>query len=830
MRLTAMFFILLALTPLLLTACGTDEDVGGRLPMVEVQWDDETDGDVLRWFIQGGYMEAPLAEAADVARIGDDFPVPRAMVAKMLSLAHTCRHTIESWAQYPSINFADVSPESWYFEYVNAAYVLGQMVGGGTNFRPTDMLTLGEAGLLMAALNPGGPGLLITDENRGMNISYALWVDLFVHYIADLDEAGAVATTHIIPVAHNATAGRTITNTGSFSSVGINMAVYLDREVKILYRGGEILALIGQVTTRPTLHGVFVQNADDFGLTVFVGGAVRNYAFGEGVGPLPEGTLVADITVYGSTILAATAPETVIRGTVEQVGQRSIVFREWGAVPVRPQFSVYSVLNGAAARSAADLIVGANMADFYMTGGAIGAAVITSTPSPVDIRVLIGTSNFAGLVHSDVSVTATGAFTVRGGETEKTLAAGEIFAVPADLMGNNRLYIQPVNPDGRLEVVGLVRNNPTPQYRGIFEIARAEGGFIIVNELPLEEYLYAVVPSEMPSFFGVEASKVQAITARTFAIHQFYENRFRAFGAHVDDSVISQVYNNIAENDVSREAVRATAGLVLEYNGEIVRANYFSTSGGVTANFGETWAAGGNFPVATPVYLASQLQFDPDDITCPDLRDAVMDLSREENAAVFFRSHDVPAFERHLPWFRWQVRLTADELSESINAGLPARQRATPGLIHSLDAAGANTGRPAGNIGRVTDLEITRRGQGGNVMEMLITGTGGQVRVQTEFNIRSLLAPRAAAITRIDGSHVNGLSLMPSGFFAMQKETDTSGALVAVVFYGGGHGHGVGMSQNGANVLLNMGYSYREVLMHFYPGVGVERVDGLQAQ
>ena len=109
-------------------------------------------------------------------------------------------------------------------------------------------------------------------------------------------------------------------------------------------------------------------------------------------------------------------------------------------------------------------------------------------------------------------------------------------------------------------------------------------------------------------------------------------------------------------------------------------------------------------------------------------------------------------------------------------------------------------------------------------MEMILTGTEGKVRVLTEFNIRSLLAPRATPITRVGAGQVNGMSLMPSGFFVIEKETDTNGALVAVIFHGGGHGHGVGMSQNGANVLLNLGYSYRDVLLHFYPGVEIRRL------
>jgi len=820
MKLSLGLFLLL----ILFAACGRDDDVGGRLPMVVTQWDDENE--ILNWFEYGDYREyiqVPVADSlGGLARIGDDFPVPRAMAAKMLSLAAVDLQSIEAWARYPAIFFADVSPDHWYFRFVNAVYVLGQMSGYGESFRPRDMLTLYEAQLLMSALNPGGPGLLVTDENRSLPISYALWVDLFVRYLTDTGSLDVLETLEIIPVVHDGTAERVATNHGSFSNSGINMDFFIDTEIKILTRDGELVAILGQISAEPILRNVLIIESDDIGITIMLGGAIRSYVFADGVRLPLDGTVIADIQISGTEIIAMTPSDTVIRGTLEQVGSRRIVLREWGALPLRTQFAVYSMINGI--RTAADLIVGANIADFHMVDGAIGAAVITDMASPENIRVLIGTDNLAGLIHENVRITATGSFTVSG-TVEKSLAGGEVFAISEyDLANDSRIYISPDSSESLLEIIGLVRNQERALYRGIFEIARAEGGFIIVNELSLEEYLYAVVPSEMPSFYGLEAAKVQAITARTFAIHQFYENRFRAFGAHVDDSVISQVYNNIAENDISREAVRATAGLALTVGGEIVLANYFSTSAGVTANSGEVWAAGSQFPAATPPHLTSHLQFDASEISDRALRSAAHDLSREENADLFFRSWDIPAFERELPWFRWYVRMTVEELSQSINASLASRWQASPAMIHALDADGFPTGTNPGNIGKLTNLEITRRGQGGNVMEIIITGTEGAVRVQTEFNIRILLAPRAATVTRINGTEVTSLNLMPSGFFSIEKETDQAGNLAAIAFHGGGHGHGVGLSQNGAHVLLQLGYTYREVLLHYYPGVEIKHL------
>ncbi|MCL2605289.1 MAG: SpoIID/LytB domain-containing protein [Defluviitaleaceae bacterium] len=443
--------------------------------------------------------------------------------------------------------------------------------------------------------------------------------------------------------------------------------------------------------------------------------------------------------------------------------------------------------------------------------------------APAMIRVLINASHFTGRIHERVSITAEGGFIVRGicvlGEsTVYIYEAGEEFVLSGtDDMGvYQQIIIEPAVADGRLEMIGLGRNWPNgmnPRYRGRIEVSAASGGFTVINELLLEEYLYGVIPSEMPASYGLEAAKVQAITARSFAYRQMNENRFRAYGADIDDSVISQVYNNLPENALSVEAVQATRGMVLMYDGEVIVANYFSTSGGTTANAGEVWPAGGEFPGETPPYLRARAQFEPIYI--------VGDLRTEENAAAFFRDLEVPGFERDFPFFRWRVRMTAAELSASINGKLGERQQANGGLIKRVDFGGVALDGPVRSIGQLRDIEVVRRGQGGNIIELILVGTASAVRVQTEFNIRSLLAPSNSQITLHNGNTLNGWAMMPSAFFTMEIERDGAGNLTAVTFYGGGHGHGVGMSQNGAKALLDLGYGYREVLMHFYPGAEI---------
>jgi len=757
---------------LIFVACGTEnDDIGGSLPMVVTDWTGNIGNEVLLQYT------AEMPETYEVlAVIGDDQPIPRKVAAQMLD---------------------------------------GILLPHSIDPNDDEMLTLEQAQILMQQLNPGGRQIQLTDENRQNYISYALWVELFLELsVQNLQKI------NIVPFSQSD--GVLYTNLGEFGIKSINLGAFFDQEIRVLHKNREILAVLGITNFYPTLKNALITHSDAFGLTLFIGGMTRNYTFATHVS-LPENTHIANVQIHGREIIAITTAEAAIQGTIERVRSHQLELMEWGALPLCPNFAVYGL--PATQKSPRDLLVGENIADFYLINGRVGAAVIIRDVTPTKIRVAINTTGFAGLVHDSVTISSTGEFTVRGGDRTEIFAPGTQFTVNAaenaDLWGNLRLYISPT--DGhRLRIVGLGRNWPggqSPSYRGTMEISRYNGnsnsgGFIIVNELCIEEYLFAVIPSEMPTAHGLEAAKVQAITARSFAMHQFYQNAFMHLGAHVDDSVISQVYNNIPETEISVEAVNATRGQVLSVDGELVIANYFSTSGGTTANFGEVWARGSEFPSDTPIHLRSIFQFDMNEHNPGD-------LSQEKYATQFFRSLDIPSHDRQFAWFRWHVQLTASDLTASINAHLQTRQAANPAMIQVLDENGVPTNARIATIGRLLDMEITRRGQGGNIMEMIFTGTEATVRVRTEFNIRTLLNPGSQYVQRHDSSRVNNLTLLPSAFFTIQKETDTNGHLTAVNFFGGGNGHGVGMSQNGVRSLVEIGLTYRDILRHYYPGAEV---------
>ena len=101
-----------------------------------------------------------------------------------------------------------------------------------------------------------------------------------------------------------------------------------------------------------------------------------------------------------------------------------------------------------------------------------------------------------------------------------------------------------------------------------------------------------------------------------------------------------------------------------------------------------------------------------------------------------------------------------------------------------------------------------------------MTGTKETVLIRYQTNIRTLLAPNNDILYRQDESQSKGMSLLPSAFIAIDPVTEDGED--AFLITGGGYGHGLGMSQNGANTMAKEGKSYEEILKHFYPDTGLE--------
>ena len=121
-------------------------------------------------------------------------------------------------------------------------------------------------------------------------------------------------------------------------------------------------------------------------------------------------------------------------------------------------------------------------------------------------------------------------------------------------------------------------------YRGDIMIYNFEGKLTIINNLPLEEYLLGVVPSEMPSKWNIEAHKAQAIAARSYAIANLNKR-----GSHGYDLKDTPYGGATSETPQTTHAVLSTKGEVLTYDDKIIPAYYHASSGGKTIQAGEIW-------------------------------------------------------------------------------------------------------------------------------------------------------------------------------------------------------------------------------------------------
>ncbi|HMK55828.1 MAG TPA: SpoIID/LytB domain-containing protein [Dissulfurispiraceae bacterium] len=142
------------------------------------------------------------------------------------------------------------------------------------------------------------------------------------------------------------------------------------------------------------------------------------------------------------------------------------------------------------------------------------------------------------------------------------------------------------------------------KYSGVIEVWKGDKGLYIINDLPLEDYVKGVVASEMKSSWDIEALKAQAVAARTYAIYQMGNS---APGApyNLTSTVLDQAYKGSNGSAGVEQAVNATRGEILTYDGRPILAFYHSTSGGMTEDAAEVF--GRELPYLKPVKTGSEL-------------------------------------------------------------------------------------------------------------------------------------------------------------------------------------------------------------------------------
>ena len=133
--------------------------------------------------------------------------------------------------------------------------------------------------------------------------------------------------------------------------------------------------------------------------------------------------------------------------------------------------------------------------------------------------------------------------------------------------------------------------------------------------------------------------------------------------------------------------------------------------------------------------------------------------------------------------------------------------------------------QPVEKLGDIKEISIAKRGAGGVVEEMEIEADTGIYKILTEYNIRTILCDGISNTVLQDGSTVKSDTLLPSGFFVLETGKK-DGSVVGYTLTGGGYGHGVGMSQNGARRLGEEGVPCNMILDFFFPGCELGSIEG----
>lgn len=476
------------------------------------------------------------------------------------------------------------------------------------------------------------------------------------------------------------------------------------------------------------------------------------------------------------------------------------------------------------------------------------------------IRVLIQNSDYQGIFHTEVKLSCDTEWELHyglDGELTERHAGGEEVL----LDGNSawftecaRIVLSPAEDGGKISLLSVNRSQGTPAYRGSMEIRKTGQGFVVINELPVEEYLYGVVPSEMPVSYPMEALKAQAICARTYVYAHLESPGYGEYGAHVDDSTGYQVYNNTAEKEEAIQAVQETKGEVVRLNGELVDTYYYSTSCGFGADE-RVWNPGEEKKVSylTAVSISeTAMQQDQNSAEIPGTEYfTAQDMCRGDYFHEFLQNPPETDFERQEPWYRWSITVESID-TESLRKVLKERQEAEPDRILvekngdktepvgsnavNTDSNAVNTDSNAGNagsnaeaagewedIGRITDIRIGKRGDGGIAESLVIKGEKKTVTVLSQYNIRAVLCAGGVTAVRQDGSKVELKMLLPSAFFEIESVKEGEN-MIGYKLYGGGYGHGAGMSQNAARHMAEKGYTTADILLFFYRDCKIEKV------
>lgn len=347
---------------------------------------------------------------------------------------------------------------------------------------------------------------------------------------------------------------------------------------------------------------------------------------------------------------------------------------------------------------------------------------------------------------------------------------------------------------------GIVRirrfTSDASQFRGTAEVRfnAARTALVAINQLPIEQYLYGVVPRELGpiAFPEVEAQKTQAVAARTFARRriQFCPVSRCSHGYHVVPTTADQVYGGrTAEHPVSTQAVELTRGVVATYNGGLIEALYSSTTGGFTANSEDVFTNALPYLRGVPDHERGKAM---DHVP-------TLDVFRNHGNPTNLRNHANGDFEADWSiYHRWYVDWTKEEMRQ-VAGRIQSATFIDPGEVYSID--------------------VVERSSSGRVLRIAFVTEKRGTLTATKDAVRSAL--RYVTYNSSGGMVLN--SLRSTLVYVEPVISPQTKEIVGWEAWGGGWGHGTGVGQTGAVGMAEKGRTYQDILAHYYRGVVLEQ-------
>ena len=569
------------------------------------------------------------------------------------------------------------------------------------------------------------------------------------------------------------------------------------------YRMENTLLAIREKLTDPVVFSeAYLEEADESGIRFFYRGCELYHPCGQKQGS----EQIVTLGLRGGELISYEEDGEIISGKTLQVTEHAVTLEEQGEIPFGEVCEGYYQKEEVHSSNTSDIPIGYAFTDYLIKDGKICAFLILPKERMEYIRVAIQQSDYRGLYHKEVVLQSSEelmlSYLENGERKEEPLSAGKKLVLTQDTDYLKEGMLKVVNPtnSGRTDLLSVHRNQGIPSYRGNFEIHKTEEGLLLINELLLEEYLYAVVPSEMPSTYPSESLKAQAVCARTYSYGYLEHAGLPALGAHVDDSVNYQVYNNIMEKKSSTDAVRQTGGELLLQDGKTITAYYYSTSCGYGTD-DRIWKEEGESaaPYLRSVHIAQDENNESQEISEQTDTTQTDELQKKSEQEEVLREYLTTVheedYEKEEPWYRWSY--TVQDLDiDLLKKKLQERE------ISFTD------------FKKVKDMEIIRRAAGGSARTLVISTDQGELQVEGEYEIRYVLNQGGEVIRQDDSAYIPS-TILPSAYFVMDLQKGKKG-ITGFTLYGGGFGHGVGMSQNAAKAMAQSGRTYEEILAMFY--------------